>query len=94
MSCVSCFSHYLVSIYGDFPVLVKFDYDFVQMCVLIITCILVLSVQLVFVWSTSYSGVPVCVSLDLSCLALPCLVLSCLVLSCLVLSCLALPCLV
>ncbi len=34
-------SHPLVSIiYGDFPVLVKFDYEFVQLCVLIYLCIL------------------------------------------------------
>ncbi len=68
----------LVSIYGLFPVLVSCHYELsmFQLClsryVLITLCILVLSFEFDFVWSTRYSPVfPVYVSLALSCLALP-----------------------
>ncbi len=85
VSCVSCVSHPLVSIYGYFPVLVKFDYDFVQLCVLIYLCILV-AVCLVLSGLLVTPSVSVCQS----CLALPCLALPCLALPCLALPCLAL----
>ncbi len=68
----------LVSIYGLFPVLVSCHYELsmFQLClsryVLITLCILVLSFEFDFVWSTHYSPVfPVYVSLALSCPALP-----------------------
>ncbi len=64
----------LVSIYGLFPVLVSCHYELsmFQLClsryVLITLCILVLSFEFDFVWSTRYSPVfPVYVSLALSC---------------------------
>ncbi len=67
----------LVSIFGLFPVLVSCHYELicVQLClcdyVLITLCVLVLSFEFDFVWSTRYSPVfPVYVSLALSCPAL------------------------
>ncbi len=68
----------LVSIFGLFPVLVSCHYELsmFQLClscyVLITLCILVLSFEFDFVWSTRYS--PVFLSMSaLPCLALPCL---------------------
>ncbi len=67
-----------VSIFGLFPVLVSCHYELsmFQLClshyVLITLCILVLSFEFDFVWSTRYS--PVFLSMSaLPCLALPCL---------------------
>ncbi len=80
MSWFCCVCHVfppLVSIYGLFPVLVSCHYELsmFQLClsryVLITLCILVLSFEFDFVWSTRYSPVfPVYVSLALSCTAL------------------------
>ncbi len=74
--CVMCSR--LMSIFGLFPVLVSCHYELsmFQLClsryVLIIPCILVLSFEFDFVWSTRYS--PVFLSMSaLPCLALPCL---------------------
>ncbi len=68
----------LVSIFGLFPVLVSCHYDLsmFQLClsgyVLIIPCILVLSFEFDFFWSTRYSPVFLAMS-ALPCPALPCL---------------------
>ncbi len=74
LSCVVCFPP-RVSLYGYFPVLVKFDYDFIQLYFinyLVSSCVFkFLSVQLSLVWSTHYIR---CSSVStLPCLALPCL---------------------
>ncbi len=81
MSGFCCVRHVFpphVSIYGLFPVLVSCHYELsmFQLClsryVLITLCILVLSFEFDFVWSTRYS--PVFLSMSaLPCPALPCL---------------------
>ncbi len=89
----------LVSLFGLFPVLVEWllvhscPAVFVSLS-MIILCIYspVCSDRFRLVYSL-LPGVPVCVSLALSCPVLPCLALSCLVLPCLALSCPVLPCL-
>ncbi len=74
LSCVVCLPPH-VSLYGYIPVLVKFDYDFIQLYFinyLVSSCVFkFLSVQLSLVWSTHYIRCS-CVS-TLPCLALPCL---------------------
>ncbi len=68
----------LVSIFGLFPVLVSCHYELsmFQLClsryVLITLCILVLSFEFDFVWSTRYSPVFLSMSV-MPCLAQPCL---------------------
>ncbi len=63
----------LVSIFGLFPVLVSCHYELsmFQLClsryVLITLCILVLSFEFDFVWSTHYSRCILSISLALSC---------------------------
>ncbi len=71
VSWVPCVSRPLVSICGYFPVLVKCDYDFVQLCVLIYLCILGPVCWIPWSGLTLYSWCA-CVS-ALPCLALPCL---------------------
>ncbi len=84
----------LVSIFGLFPVLVSCHYELsmFQLClsryVLITLCILVLSFEFDFVWSTRYFPVYPVSESCLVLLVLPCPALSCLVLPCPALSCL------